>query len=208
MNRAEFFSRLNAAMSGFPVTEINRVNEHYNEYWDDAAEAGKSEEETASGLDSPEEIAGRVRAEFAFGRAQSSPGPKSMGQIVLIVVIAVFAAPIALPVALGFAGALFGIVAAIFAVALALACVVLAMLVTGVALVISGVPTVVSVPVVGLWMLGGGLLLTGLGLLMGIGCAAIIRLMFRLCARAFRGVHSRVSGKSGKQIAVQGGTQP
>lgn len=205
MTRNEFFSRLNAAMQGFPVTEINRVNDYYNEYWDDAAEAGKSEEETAAGLDSPEDIARRVRTEFAFERADSNPNPKTMGQIVLIVIIAVFAAPIALPVALGVLCALLGVVIAVFCVALALVCVVAVLVGTGVALVVSGVPTVVSAPLVGLWMLGGGLLLTGIGLLMGIGCAALIRVLLRLCGRAFRYVHARLSGRGGKNTAAKEG---
>ena len=200
MTRSEFFSRLNAAMGGFPATEVNRANEYYNEYWDDAAEAGKSEEEISSSLDPPEDIARRFRSEFAFERAESDPNPKNVGKLILIVFIAVFAAPIALPVALGAFFSLFGIAIAMFSIAVAFACAVLTLLVVGVALVAASIPAFAGIPLVGLWMLGGGLLLTGLGMSMGVGCIAMIRGLFRLCGRVFRYVHSRVSMPAQKRL--------
>lgn len=199
MTRHEFFGRLNAAMAGFPATEINRVNEYYGEYWDDALEAGKTEEEASAGLDAPEAIAARLRTEFRFD-AQQQPPPgappmdrpgNSAGRIVLIVLVAVFAVPIALPLALGLFGALFGLIMAVFGVAVGLFCASLAMLCGGLALAVSGLPVLAASPLAGMWMLGGGLLVAGIGLLLGVGCFALFKGMISLCAKAVRALRRR-----------------
>lgn len=193
--REEFFSRLDAAMQGFPVTEANRAVEYYTEYWDDALEAGKSAAEICEGLETPEVIAKRVRSEVAFDRADSNPSLRNVGKILIVVLLAIFAAPVAFPVAVAAVVCLIVMLLVVVCLAVALVAMVVASVGAGIALVVSGVPTIVSLPLIGLWMLGGGLALTGIGLLLGLGCAALIRLLMRLCGRGVRSLHDRVTRK-------------
>ncbi len=190
MTREEFFGRLNRAMQGFPATEINKANEYYEEYWRDAAESGRSEEEIAASLESPEQIAARIRAECTFDTAVRQPTVKNTSKGCLVIMLAVLAAPIALPIAVAIAAVMFALVVVVIALVISLAALVISLLGSGIGMLFGGF----AVPVpVGMALAGAGLVLVGLALLACVGVAALVKLIFKLCAMFFKWLFARIN---------------
>ncbi len=194
MNKNEFFRILNENLQGVPAGECTRVNEFYNEYFSDAIDAGKTEEQACNEIERPESIAARVRAEFAFTAASTNPTTKNWGKIVIIVLLAIFASPIAIPIAGAFLAVVVSVLAVMLAVVLSVGAVVVALFFSGLALIGVGVMTLVSsvgiTSMAGLILIGVGLAITGFALLSAIGFVYLVRGIIWLCSKIFSSIFS------------------
>ncbi|MCL2031540.1 MAG: DUF1700 domain-containing protein [Oscillospiraceae bacterium] len=202
MTREEFMSRLRRQLEGFSSAETARVLEYYEELFSDSLEAGKTEQEIIAGLDTPEVIAERVRVELAFLRAEQEPSAKNFNTA-LLVILGVFALPIGLP--LGFAVLVVLFAAGMVGVSLVVAALatLAALGVSGIGLIITGFVSLVSgVPLLGFALIGSGLICAGLGLLTGVGGWALVRALFRVCAKLFRKIYMSIMKKRKKEAAV------
>lgn len=75
MNKVEFIARLSGALSHLPPQEREDILNDYEEHFRISAEMGKSEEETAQGLGSPEELG----ATYVEGEPLESPADPGVG---------------------------------------------------------------------------------------------------------------------------------
>lgn len=177
MDREKFLYELQARLQGrIPDKQLQAVMEYYNAYFDDAGP--EREQEVLDGLGSPAQVSRQILGESALkdmDRKESGGVFKTLTMVIL----AIFAAPIALPVAL---------VIAALAVVLVLL-IVLAVVMVGVAGV-CGVAGGVAVAVIGfrailtswataVYFLGGGLLMVGGGFLLVLATLALGRLSIR-----------------------------
>ena len=202
MTREAFMSQLKGRLEGFSSAETARVVEYYEELFSDSLEAGKTEEEITAGLDSPEVIAERVRVELAFLRAEQQPSAKNMNTV-LLVLLGVFALPIGLPLGFALLMVLFAVGMVGISLVIAAFSVLLALGVSGVALIIAGFASVVSsAPLLGFALIGAGLICAGLGLFSGIGSWALLRLLFRACAKLFRKIYMSVTKRRKKEVVA------
>jgi len=78
---AAFIRVLEKNLEGLPQVEIQEAVGYYEEYLNDAVEAGKDLEAVISQLDSPEKTAGMIRAETSILHAQRSPGLKNYTKV-------------------------------------------------------------------------------------------------------------------------------
>nr|WP_297172002.1 DUF1700 domain-containing protein [uncultured Agathobaculum sp.] len=214
MNRSEYMAALRHALSALPEEEQANALRYYEEYFDDAGPAG--EQQAIDGLGAPEKVAAQILADYrevsaapqqAAGGAQSGAPGRTRGiSPGLLIVLALLAIPVAIPLA----GILIGAIATVFGLLVAAAAVVFCLtVVVPLALTISGLVlcgfsfALWGAPASALVTCGCGLALFALGILLCVlmvrlcmlavpplfrGLAALIRWPFdKLCGRARRG---------------------
>lgn len=99
-------------------------------------------------------------------------GKKSMsgGQLALLIVLCVFAAPILIPIAAGIFGVLVGLAATLFGLFVAFAVVSVVLIIVGIVLVIVGFIKMFVAPFGGLCLAGSGLVCAAVGILFCVLC--------------------------------------
>lgn len=186
VDREHFLWELRTRLQGrVPDSQLDAVMEYYSAYFDDAGP--EREQEVIDGLGTPAQVTRQILGERALKdleKKESRGVLRTLGMVVL----AIFAAPIALPVALLIALAAILLVALIaLGVVMIGVCGVAAVAVGGAAAVL-GFGVVLSNWATSLYFLGGGLVLAGMGFLMILVTLAL----GRWCIRGFTRLAGRV----------------
>ncbi|MEG0829928.1 MAG: DUF1700 domain-containing protein [Anaerovoracaceae bacterium] len=193
MNRIQFMNRLAAELRSLPKAEIEAAMEYYNEYFDEAGLEG--EEEAIKDLGSPTKIGTQIKADYAVKQLDGGMWEKKSARkefsAIWWVILGLFAAPIALPIAI----ALGAVAVAVFATILALlvsavvtlGCVCL----VGIVLVIVGTVGLASSGSAGLVIIGGGLVMTAITAVMCVGIVIGGKKMIRFMARKIRELNEK-----------------
>ena len=189
MNRSEFFKKLEQALSRVSEEERIAALDYYNEYFDDAGE--ENEQKVIEELGSPAQIAARIRADSAVKKLNedTKPSVKKGISAVWWVILAIFAAPIALPLAIGAAALAIGLLAALIGIIIALIASVAAFFVAGIVVVVSGIAVLATSIPTAIFTIGVGLATLGVTILIGI-----------LVVLAARGMFSGVAKGMNKQL--------
>ncbi len=112
MNRYEFIEELKVRLKKLPYDEIKNAIEYYEEYFDDAGY--ENEKTVIEELISPSKVASQIIADFAIKDFENSkPSVKKGLSTVWFIVLAIFASPIAFPVAFALVVLVFSIVLAV-----------------------------------------------------------------------------------------------
>ncbi|MFG6331984.1 MAG: DUF1700 domain-containing protein [Lachnospiraceae bacterium] len=165
MNREEYIKRLRHRLKRLPKEDYDRAIAYFTEYFEDAGP--QREAQAIDDLGSPELAADQIIRDFAVENAsEPAQSVKRSFSALWIGILAVFAAPIALPLALAFG-------AVLLAMILVAAALIFSVFLIAVSLVLSALPCIlVSVWLLfssfadGLATLGFGLLSLGVGILM------------------------------------------
>ena len=162
VNRHEFIKDLKKRLERLPFDEVKEAVDYYERYFDDAGE--ENEQTVLEGLGSPSEVAAQIIADFAVKENPVKRGLSSAW----IVILAVFASPIALPLAL-----------VVVVIALTIVIIMLSVLLsvgaTGLGLFLGGIMSAVSGLLVITQSVPTALLYLGVGLVFcGVGTAAIV----------------------------------
>jgi len=192
VNKTEFLNELRYRLRRLPAQEINSAMNYYEEYLNDAVHA-QNEAGAIAALGSPAAVAAKLIGEYAVSDAEVVKEKPKKTNSFWIVLLAVFASPIAFP-----------LVAAVFAVAISLFAAVFAVgssfiifSAAGIVSMIAGV-WVISVDVaVGLFYLGTGMLMLAAGLTM---TALIYKLAKALFVRLQKSLGNMLI-KKGRQTA-------
>lgn len=191
MNKEEFLRVLEGNLSKLPVEERQSAMEYYKEYLDEAG--NENEAEAIKRLGNPVQLAKQLMADFITKEVEEKPmKPKQSFQAFWIVIVALFASPIALPVALSIAGLGFGAIVTVGSVLFAGAIVAVVFLVVAIILGAVGIGTLFVQPASGIIVIGVGSVLLGVGILISIlvyvvvgrGVPAIIKGITKLCYKA------------------------
>ena len=178
MTQSQFLRVLSRRLRGLPEAEREEALRYYKEYLQDAGLDPKADVTPLVGT--PHECARGILADSLIRREQEAT-VRSGWQSFWLVLLGIFAAPVALPLAI----AAFVLLIVVFAVLAAL-------FVSGVALAIAGVALLPAAIFMagalgqGLIAAGYGLLLISVGILMMIGTAALWRLVVRGMAALLR----------------------
>jgi len=109
MNRHEFVAQLKTKLRSLPAEEIANAAAYYEEYFDDAGP--ENEESVIAELGSPSGIASKIIGEFAIRKVDDGKGTTKAGlSAIWIVVLGIFASPIALPLAIAAVSVVFALV--------------------------------------------------------------------------------------------------
>lgn len=218
MNRIEFIRRLELLLSDITPAERAEALQYYNDYLDDAGV--ENEQEVLEALGSPEKIARIIKdgltgsstegeytetgyqgtAEQEEKKAEvldkSNPKKLSPGIIVVIVILCLMAAPILFSVISKLFGAGFGLVAGIFGLIFGIAICTIVLFVVSAVLIGVGIAQLFTVPIIGIWILGGGFFCAG----MGIFCMWLTVLFFGTVLPAvIRGVRRLIRKLRGRK---------
>jgi len=185
MNRHEFISELKGKLRKLPYDEITEAIDYYEGYFDDAGE--ENEQATLEELGSPSAIAAQIIANFAVKEASAEKPRNKSWQSTWLVILALFASPIALPLILA-AGAV------ALALIISLSAVLLSFIASGVAIVVAGLASVIAGILVIAQSFPTTLLCLGVGLLLlGVG-AAIAMATTLLSKKCYGWLTKRIGG--------------
>lgn len=195
MDKQTFLRRLEEGLRQLPPEEREDILAYHREYFQDAGP--EQEAKVIQELGDPDLLARRLLSEYGEQPPASPPPPppsqpqpeapkKKRPSGVLVAILAVLAAPIALPLAAALGAVAIALAVAALSVALALMAVIVGVLVTGIALVALGVSALLLYPPAALVVLGAGLVCCGLGLFGVMPVILLIQAMFRGLANLFR----------------------
>lgn len=184
MNRAEYMKQLGYRLRRLPKEDYIKAMDYYEEYFEEAG--AEHEAQAIEDLGAPEQAADQIIRDFAVENAKEPAKNVKKGfSAVWIGILALFAAPVGLPLALvlGVLGLTVIIVVAAF---------IFAIVVMAFAMAVSGIPCVL----IGMWMLftsfadgvatiGVGLIGIGIGIWLVMACMAVWKWFANLMTRLF-----------------------
>ncbi|MDR1014553.1 MAG: DUF1700 domain-containing protein [Coriobacteriales bacterium] len=135
-------------------------------------------------------------AQVPYGTTGGAPPKERRGSgmhAVWIVVLAILALPIGLPVLIAVVAVIVSVLVTLVALLASFAAVVFSLLVAGVLAAIAGVLLLFSNSAVGLFYIGSGLVILGLGVLAGMGLWHLGRLCVKGVARLFNGIRRKLT---------------
>lgn len=158
MTRKEYMTELSERLERLPAEERSAALAYYEEYFDEAGSG--NEQDVIRELGSPASVASRILADHALKAARQAPhNPRKGLSAIWFVLLAVFAAPIALPFLFAIIGVLIAILVSVFAVGIAG----VGLIVGGAALFAGGFFGLFATPATALVLFGAAFLLWGIG---------------------------------------------
>ena len=215
MNREEFMTRLKALLADISEEERKEALQYYHDYFEDAGE--EHEADVIRELESPEKVAATIQADLkgeepkedektGFQMAESVAYEKekkkiSGGQIALIIVLCLFAAPIALPLLFAAIMVVFSLLVAAFSIFAALVVSAIAICVAGVVSVARGIAMLAIAFPTGLLTIGVGLLLGVVGAVAVIGAVKLCMIAYPVICRFVKTQWKKIKMRRKKQDA-------
>lgn len=192
MKREEFLKELEYQLRRLPRNERDEAMDYYQGYLDDAGP--EQEESVLRALGSPKEVAAQIIREAAAKAVEETDGTaqkqKSSLSRVWIVILAIFASPIALPLAAAAVVVMVAILISIFAVLLSIFLLLIAGGISGMISIFYGIPVLFTTPASGMVVVGVGLALVGVGVIVMLGLAecaeAVVGWVIWLFSRLFK----------------------
>lgn len=165
MNKDKFISRLKFKLSKLPEEDRENALRYYTDYFEDAGP--DHEEEILAELGNPDEVAAQILSDYAIHSMEAQPRSVKRGlSAVWMVLLSVFAAPIALPLAITAVAVGLVLILCVLVVLLCLYVVVFTFLAAGLACVLTALyvafhhfPTALTLAGIGVFACGLGLLL-------------------------------------------------
>lgn len=195
MNKAEFLDTLRRALSQLPPEELEKQIAYYEELFADMQEDGLSEQEAATKLGDPTQIAQELLIELPLGTLVKSC-VKSAGRLSgLNIVLLVLGFPVWFPLLLSFGAVLLAVLIVLWSLVLSFGVVVLALGIVAVAAPIGLFVKLVSASP--LLLIGSALIAGGLCVLGALALKPLCRGMAKLCAAIFKGIKSLFIKKEG-----------
>jgi len=177
MDKEKYLAELGRRLKSLSEDEKQDALEYYEGYLDDA---GKNVEKAIKELGTPAEVSAKILAEAVIKKEDSSSEKpkKTKLKTTWAVILAIFAAPIGLPLAIS-------VFVVVLSLLIALITVIVSFMATGVGMIIAGIvyiPLSVAVMIqstgTGLAILGSGLAMLGLGMLFAKGAYLLAQVGF------------------------------
>jgi len=166
MSRHEFIAELKKKLRKLPFDEIKEAVDYYEGYFDDAGV--ENEQAVIEELGSPSAVASQIIATFAVKEADTEKSGKKSWRTVGLVILALFASPVAVPIAASLGVVAIALIITVFSVFLSF-------FITGIALFASGLASVVAGFLVIFQSIPTTLFYVGVGLVcLGFGASIII----------------------------------
>ena len=185
MNKTEFLAQLKRKLKNLPADEIAAALAYYDEYISDAGPG--NEAAAIEALGTPAEVAASIISDYAIKDVSDTSKKKSTGRslsVIWIVLLAIFASPIALPLAIIAVACILILLVSVFAVFLSLAAVAVSLVVIGLTSLVSGVVVAFQSVASGCFFAGIGLMLITVGVALGIATSWLTKITVRGIALA------------------------
>lgn len=163
MNREEFIQELEQRLKGLPKQDIENAISYYVEYLEDANIS--NDEDVTELFGSPAAIASEILADYAVNQPKTN---STNFKSIWFVILAIFAAPIGLPLAFAFIILLLVPVIIIGAFGFAFAFAALTLIGAGIFIIVLAFFVLTQSMPTTVLLIGVGLLIIGIGLLFGL----------------------------------------
>jgi uncharacterized membrane protein len=181
MTKNDFLSQLEYRLRALPENERRDAVEYYEGYIDDAA---GDEASVIERLGPPAEVAAKILAEYATaGSYESEPAKKQGLSMAWAVILAVFAVPIGLPIAIAVAAVAIALLVTVFSLLVAFGATAISLVVGGAAALVVGIVALFQNIPIALMAIGSALVLAGIGALFAKLAAVMATAGFRAVAR-------------------------
>jgi len=178
MNRKEFIDELKRKLDKLPYDEITNAISYYEEYFDEAG--SENEQKAIEELGNVSNITSQILADFAIKQTEgTSYSPKKGLSAIWIIILAIFASPIAIPLAFAAVILIMSFLIVIFAILFAFGMVGFALTLAGVICTITSFVLLFQHFVTALFLIGFGLLLIGIGTLIIYITTTLSQLSFK-----------------------------
>lgn len=182
MNKQDFMKELNDKLHKLPEEEKNNALKYYEEYFEEAGD--DKELNILEELGSPSNIASQIIADFAIKETQSDQKKSKSGiSNIWIVILAIFASPIALPIAIAIVCVIFALVVTILALIFAFGITAFALCISGILCFIMSFGLVTTDISTMIFFIGYGMFSTGLGICFCVLTVAIYKKAFNSITR-------------------------
>jgi len=190
MSREEYLRALSRELRRLPKDEYEKAMDYYVEYFEEAGP--EKEQEIIKDLGAPKDVAAQIIMDAAMERMNKPPKSMKRGlSTVWMIVLAVCAAPIALPLAIAI---LAGAGSLLMAAGAALLCALLleaGVVAAGVVAVVGGIVLLFSHPLSALTVTGMGLFMIGISILGAFVLCLLFRGMVHVLQALFRRIMRR-----------------
>lgn len=164
MTKREYMDCISSRLRHLPREDYDMARDYFLEYFEEAGE--ENEQQAIADLGLPEEAADQIIMNIAIGKgAEGKQGVKKSFSAVWVGLLAIFAAPIALPLALGIAIVALALLFAAVAFCLCFILMGICMAVVGVFGIVGGFCLLFASPVNAIATVGMGLVIFGIGVL-------------------------------------------
>lgn len=190
MTRREFMQELRHRLERLSADEREAALAFYEEYFDEAGP--DREQDVIRELGSPAAVASRIIADHAVKEARKAPhNPRKGLSALWFLLLAIIAAPLALPAIF----AIVGVVVAVFGIVVAVGAGAIALVVGGIALFTGGFFGLFAKPASALVLFGVAFLLWGLGKIVFVIIGAVLSIAGRILSWLFTGPKGGRYGK-------------
>lgn len=189
MTRDRYLTELGRYLERLPKKELQRVMDYYYEYTGNLERSGV---DLITQLGTPQELANAILSDSATNK-MSNPDKGIKGRVdgFWMAVLAIFALPVALPVAIAFTCVGGALLLIVLVVMLVLVVVALAVAACGILSVSASIGVWLTSPMTGAVFTGMGLLLLGIGIIIVIFMTKLWGLAFKLIGKLFSNIVSR-----------------
>lgn len=194
MNRDEYMNELRRRLNGLPNEELYNVLGYYTEYFD---EAGIDREgEVIKELGAPASVASQILSDYAIKDMDitSRTSRKGVSKI-WFMILAVFAAPIALPLAAAALALIFAMIITVIALILAFAIVTVSLIIAGFATGFAGVAVMFQHVPTAIMFIGIGVIAIGLGIMFAMLVKVIATKGFKNVVKVANNLLNRLKNK-------------
>lgn len=190
MSREEYLRALSRELRRLPKDEYEKAMDYYVEYFEEAGP--EKEQEIIKDLGSPKDVAAQIIMDAAMERMDKPQKSMKRGlSTVWMVVLAVCAAPIALPLAIGILALAGGVLVTAGALLLCALLVEAGAVAAGVVAVVGGIVLLFSHPLSALTVTGMGLFMIGISILGAFVLCLLFRGMVHVIQALFRKIMRR-----------------
>jgi uncharacterized membrane protein len=201
MNREEYLRELEKNIHSLPQNEIDDALTFYNEYLADMEE---NNPQNLNRLDPPQQIAAQIKADTAMKGINDKSKKNKIGlSTAWTVLLAVFALPIGLPIAISIATVAISLIVVAVAVLISLGAAAVSLTVYGIASLIAAIIILPTSFAATVFHLGFGLLTLGLGYLSVIGVYRLSRMTFAWIAGFINNMRIRIQNRQIKKQEVR-----
>lgn len=164
MNKETYLKELESKLKRLSSEEVEAALEYYNEYFDEAGE--ENVQQVIQELGTPAQVASKILADNAIKDLENHPQSTKKGlSAIWVVILAILASPIALPLLIAVAALIFAFVIVFAALAFSGFAVTISLMLGGIFSMIAGVMVIPQHFPTALFFIGAGLTVTGIGIL-------------------------------------------
>lgn len=184
MNRAEYINCLAHRLRRLPREDYDKAMSYFEEYFEEAGP--ENEIQAIEDLGDPQLAADQIIRDFAVENANTPTSDVKRGiSSVWVGILAIFAAPIGLPLALAIGAVGLALVLVVVAFILSVFCAALACAAASIPSIVISIWFLFTAPASGMATLGMGLITAGIGIWIIMGCIALCRWFLNTMTKMF-----------------------